>query len=74
MTMSNTESNFKSEPENSEKTPFMKTNMPLAIGAVVLALSSGLLGYSIGHRQGLTVVGYDADAEQLVDVVQKAKK
>ena len=71
--MSNTESNFKSEPENSEKTPFMKTNMPLAIGAVVLALSSGLLGYSIGHRQGLTVVGYDADAEQLVDVVQKQK-
>ena len=71
--MSNTESNFKSEPENSEKTPFMKTNMPLAIGAVVLALSSGFLGYSIGHRQGLTVVGYDADAEQLVDVVQKQK-
>ncbi len=43
----------------------MKTNMPLAIGAAILALSSGLLGYSIGHRQGLTVVGYDADAEQL---------
>ena len=30
------------------------------------------LGYTIGHRQGLTVVGYDADAEQLVEVV-KAK-
>ena len=71
--MSNTESNITSQPEHSEKTPFMKTNMPLAIGAVVLALSSGLLGYSIGHRQGLTVVGYDADAEQLVDVVQKQK-
>ncbi|MFI7913995.1 hypothetical protein ACFMKF_23545, partial [Acinetobacter baumannii] len=31
------------------------------------------LGYTIGHRQGLTVVGYDADAEQLVEVVQKQK-
>lgn len=32
------------------------------------------LGYTIGHRQGLTVVGYDADAEQLVEVVQKQKQ
>ncbi|WP_218821824.1 hypothetical protein, partial [Staphylococcus aureus] len=31
------------------------------------------LGYSIGHRQGLTVVGFEADAEQLVEVVQKQK-
>ncbi len=27
----------------------------------------------LGHRQGLTVVGYDADAEQLVEVVQEQK-
>jgi hypothetical protein len=34
---------------------------------------SFMLGYTVGHRQGLTVVGYDADAEQLVEVVQKQK-
>ena len=31
------------------------------------------MGYTVGHRQGLTVVGFDADAEQLVEVVQKQK-
>ena len=36
-------------------------------------LASGGLGYTVGHRQGLTVVGFDADAEQLVEVVQKQK-
>lgn len=67
--MPNSDSNITSD---SKKT-FLQTNMPLAIGAAVIALSSGLLGYSVGHRQGLTVVGYDADAEQLVEVVQKQK-
>ncbi len=28
---------------------------------------------TVGHRQGLTAAGYDADAEQLVDVVQTQK-
>lgn len=46
---------------------------PLIISAVVLSLGSLILGYTVGHRQGLTVVGYDADAQQLVDVVQKQK-
>lgn len=69
MTMPNSDSNITSDSQK----PFLKTSMPLAIGAAVIAISSGLLGYSVGHRQGLTVVGYDADAEQLVEVVQKQK-
>jgi hypothetical protein len=61
-------------PESSvEKNKFLKTNLPLLIAAALLIGSSFLIGYTVGHRQGLTVVGYDADAEQLVDVVQKQK-
>jgi hypothetical protein len=56
-----------------EKKPYLQGHWPLAIGAAILVFGSGLLSYSIGHRQGLTVTGYDADAEQLVDVVQKQK-
>ncbi|AOA58667.1 DUF6776 family protein [Acinetobacter larvae] len=47
--------------------------IPLIVGGIVLCAGSMLLGYTVGHRQGLTVVGYDADAEQLVEVVQKQK-
>ena len=50
----------------------MKGNTPLVIGAAVI-LGSGLLGYTVGHRQGLTAVGFEADAEQLVEVVQNRK-
>ena len=53
--------------------PMLQGNLPLVIGAAILMLGSGFLAYSVGHRQGLTVTGYDADAEQLVDVVQKQK-
>lgn len=70
--MPNTEPNDMIQDEK-EKTPFLKGNLPLAIGAAVLVLGSGLLGYSVGHRQGLTAVGFEADAEQLVEVVQKQK-
>lgn len=73
MTMPNSDSQITSQSNTSEKKPFMHTNMPLAIGAAILIVSSGFLGYTVGHRQGLTVVGYDADAEQLVEVVQKQK-
>lgn len=52
---------------------FFQTNMPLIIGATLLIGGCFAIGYNVGHRQGLTVVGYDADAEQLVDVVQKQK-
>lgn len=70
--MQNTEPNDMT-PDDKEKMPFLKGNMPFAIGAAVLVLSSGLLGYTVGHRQGLTAVGFEADAAQLVEVVQKQK-
>ncbi len=39
----------------------------------ILMVASGVLGYTVGHRQGLTVVGFDADAEQLVEVVESKR-
>lgn len=72
--MQNTDSNTTSQLNDPVKKPFLETNLPLVIGAAVLVIGSGFIGYSIGHRQGLTVVGYDADAEQLVEVVQKQKQ
>lgn len=70
--MENAEQNI--SPDSSvEKNEFLKTNYPLLIAAVILVSGSLLLGYTIGKRQGLTVVGYDADAGQLVEVVQKQK-
>lgn len=72
--MQNTDSNTTSQSNEPVKKPFLETNLPLVIGAAVLVLGSGFIGYSVGHRQGLTVVGYDADAEQLVEVVQKQKQ
>lgn len=74
MTMQNTDSNTTSQSNDPVKKPFFETNLPLVIGAAVLVIGSGFIGYSVGHRQGLTVVGYDADAEQLVEVVQKQKQ
>ncbi|OAL79765.1 hypothetical protein AY606_03675 [Acinetobacter sp. SFB] len=71
--MLNTESNTSSQQAPLSKRLFAKGNLPLAIGAAILVVGSGVLGYSVGHRQGLTVVGYEADAEQLVEVVQKQK-
>ncbi|MGE8649885.1 MAG: hypothetical protein ACN6NL_08165, partial [Acinetobacter sp.] len=70
--MPNNESNMTIQ-EPSTKKPLMRGNTPLVIGAAVLILGSGLLGYTVGHRQGLTAVGFEADAEQLVEVVQKQK-
>ena len=69
MTMQNTETKTTSQPKKS----FMKGNMPIMIGGVVLCAGSILLGYTVGHRQGLSVVGFDADAEQLVEVVKQQK-
>lgn len=71
--MHNTETHTTSHPDHTPKTPFLQSAMPLVIGGTLLTLGSLALGYSVGHRQGLTVVGYDADAEQLVEVVQKQK-
>lgn len=71
--MQDTKVNNASERMANLKRSLMNGNTPLIISAVVLSLGSLLLGYTVGHRQGLTVVGYDADAQQLVDVVQKQK-
>lgn len=73
MTMQNTETNTTSQQKFKPKQIFAHNGMPLLIGGVVLCVGSVLLGYTVGHRQGLTVVGYDADAEQLVEVVEKQK-
>ena len=71
--MQNTETNTASQPTQTPKKSFMKDNMPLIIGGLVLCVGSTLVGYTVGHRQGLTVVGFDADAEQLVEVVKQQK-
>ena len=71
--MPNNELNMTIAQEPDTKKSWMKGNTPLVTGAAVLILGSGLLGYTVGHRQGLTAVGFDADAEQLVEVVQKKK-
>lgn len=69
-----TESENGSAQSKQAKQPFFNRYTPLIAGGVVLASASLFLGYSIGHRQGLTVVGYDADAQQLAEVVQKQKE
>lgn len=71
--MSNTEIHNLPQPKEKAKQSFLKENTPLLLGGVVLCAGSMLLGYTVGHRQGLTVVGYDADAEQLIEVVAKQK-
>lgn len=68
----NTETNTTSQ-QIEPKRNMMQGKVPLFVGGTVLCLGSVLLGYTVGHRQGLTVVGYDADAEQLVEVVAKQK-
>ena len=71
--MPNTEINIASQQVPEPSKSVNKTYLPLVIAAVVLVGGSCFLGYWVGHRQGLTVVGYEADAEQLVEVVQKQK-
>lgn len=56
------------------KKSFFDGNRPLAIGALVLAIGSGFIGYTVGHRQGLSVTGYGADAEQLAEVAKVQKE
>lgn len=57
-----------------EKITFMNANKYLLAGSLVLLTGGITLGYSVGHRQGLTVVGYEADAQELMEVVQKQKE
>lgn len=55
------------------KTPFLKTHYPLLIAGALLAGGGAFVGYSVGHNQGLTVVGFDADAQELASIVEKQK-
>lgn len=71
--MPNTEIHNLPQPKRKSPQSFLKGSTPLWVGGVVLCAGSMMLGYTVGHRQGLTVVGYDADAEQLVEVVAKQK-
>lgn len=72
--MPNTEVNIAS-PQVPEPSHLVnKSYLPLAIAAAILVGGSCFLGYWVGHRQGLTVVGYEADAEQLVEVIQSQKQ
>lgn len=52
---------------------FWSTHLPLFLAGIVLSVGFLGLGYSIGKRQGLSVVGFDADAQELADVVTKQK-
>lgn len=71
--MQDNEMNTASQSKAKPKKPALQGNFPLIVAAVVLSAGSLVLGYTVGHRQGLTVVGYDADAKQLVEVVEKQK-
>ncbi|RZA00808.1 MAG: hypothetical protein EOO68_10895 [Moraxellaceae bacterium] len=53
---------------------FIHSNLPIVLGGVIIGGGSLLLGYSVGHQQGLTAVGFSADAEQLNEVVQEQKQ
>ncbi|MDO4223857.1 MAG: hypothetical protein Q4D05_07515 [Acinetobacter sp.] len=52
---------------------FAKQHRIALIALSVAVIGSFTFGYMIGHRQGLTAVGFAADAEQLGEVVQKQK-
>ncbi|MBF7683120.1 hypothetical protein I2F27_07245 [Acinetobacter sp. B5B] len=56
-----------------KKQNFVQASKFLLLGSVLLCFGGFAFGYIVGHKQGLTVVGYDADAQQLVDVIQKQK-
>ncbi|ONG42307.1 hypothetical protein BKE30_00430 [Alkanindiges hydrocarboniclasticus] len=53
---------------------FIHSNLPIVLGGIIVGGGSLILGYSIGHQQGLTAVGFAADAEQLNEVVQEQKQ
>ena len=48
--------------------------LPLVAAALLLGGGGFGLGYMIGHKQGLTVVGFDADAQELSTIVTQQKK
>ncbi|MEB3754219.1 DUF6776 family protein [Acinetobacter sp. MD2(2019)] len=75
MTENATESNNPLDSKNQTKKPTTAlAHKYVLIGGAVLLAGGVALGYTVGHRQGLTVVGYEADAAQLVEVVKKQKE
>lgn len=62
-----------SVPPSSPIKQKLKRHAPFLIAGLVLVLGCTSFGYMIGKRQGLTVVGFDMDAEQLNEVVQQQK-
>ncbi|WP_111891216.1 DUF6776 family protein [Acinetobacter sp. MB5] len=73
MTDQTTESNNPLDSYTEPKTSFLQSNKFLLLAGFVLLCGGAILGYSVGHRQGLSVVGYDADAQELIEVLQKQK-
>lgn len=72
--MKNSEEQVKDENTTvSTKPSLLKNHYPLAMAALVLILGGVTVGYSVGHKQGLTVVGFDADAQELAQIVEKQK-
>lgn len=55
------------------KTPFWKSQSAVLVAALLLAGGGFALGYGVGHKQGLTVVGFDQDAQELAEIVAKQK-
>lgn len=70
--MNNTEQPQKTVVKPAQKYAF-KTHYPLILGAILLTGGGLAIGYSVGHKQGLTVVGFDADAQELSEIVNKQK-
>lgn len=74
--------NHTEQPEQPEQQPEVEKLKPsffksyyLPMIAAILLVGGGLgFGYAIGHKQGLTVVGFDADAQELASIVAKQKK
>lgn len=62
------------QPRPSAFKRFLHSNLPVVLGGVIVGGGSLLLGYSVGHQQGLTAVGFSADADQLNEVVQEQKQ
>ncbi|KAA8734401.1 hypothetical protein F4V57_05400 [Acinetobacter qingfengensis] len=73
--MNNTEqSDQNSVIEQPAKKSYLSQSKALIAAAIVLAGGSLAVGYNVGHKQGLTAVGYDADAQDLAEIVEKQKQ
>ena len=72
-TPSNPEENNNTQNSTAPKLPFWKSQSAILIVAILLAGGGFALGYGVGHKQGLTVVGFDQDAQELSEIVAKQK-